>query len=649
MTRIQTLHRAVLVVASLCAFAARPTFADPTKPERKPKDAASMHVTILVPYSALGLGSGRGEVFSGKVHYWPNQGPTWVMLTDLALKDATGRTLSPQTGLTFRLSKEKDAAGGQVEMNGVEDLANVATRIVHESDVALLPLRALVPNVMPSGSGRAAATKELNHEHYHVEISEKYIGAEQISMTPLHRNFTRSVRTLRPSGFQVIDYVLTYEDERDASIMASYAVRMFVHPTATLQDGTRPPAGVFHIEYVHAYQLDWLKEAAVIEGPEWVRRSSKWTETLADQLFFGMAKEGVGDPFDAPSAFALRALRVLSEGVLARLVNIDDGHPKLLAQLTPQLLDLPLSFDPARFVAAHAKTEDPAQRLLLAAAAVLAGTTDEALLRECEIALYAKDDTVRRAALALARALRAESLVLALEKIAASATADDDRALAFLTLGAIGTPEAVAAVDRALAATQNDKTRAAGLRALADAGAEGFLERYAPNVKFGAMNPSTGQFELLPLEAKQAQDALAQLADLSRTLQGDNVGAALSAIKRAMQGETSTDRVKAAVGRGLRDRLGQLGAWLPKVGEFVEDEEFGATVRRMARACGREAIPQILQDLESAQGEARIALAKLAGTTRDPRATAVFERLAESDSDEDVAIADAGKAAARRD
>lgn len=649
MTHRPLLPRLLFATALVTVGADAARAADPVKPERKPKDAASMHVTVLVPYSTLGLGAGRGEVFSGKIHYWPNQGPTWVALTDIGLKDAGGRTLSPQTGLTFRLSKEKDAVGAAVELNGVEDLAKLGTRIVHESDLALLPLRALVPNVMPSGSGRAAAVKELNHEHYHVEINEKYVGAEQISMTPLHRNFTRSVRTLRPSGFQIVDYVLSYEDERDASIMASNSVRMFVHPTATLPDGTRPPAGVFHIEYVHAYQLDWLKETAVIDGPEWVRRNPKWTESLADQLFLGMADEGVGDPFHSPAAFALRALRVLNENVLARLVNIDDGHPKLLAQLTPQLLDLPLSFDPARFIEAHGKTEDPAQRLLLAAAAVTAGANDDALRRECEIALYSKDDVVRRAALLLARALRAESLVLALERIASTATLDDDRAAAYLTLGAIGTPEAVASIEQALKATNTDRARAAGLRALADAGAEGFVEREAPNLKYGAMNPSTGQFDLLPLDAKQSQEALTQLAEFARTLKGDNVGATLSALKKLMQGESSTDRVKAAVGRGLRDRLGQLGPWLLRVGDFVEDEEFGSTVRRMARACGREVIPEILEQLESAQGDQRIALAKLAGATRDPRAMAVFERLAESESDEDVEVADAGRGAARRE
>lgn len=649
MIQNSTVSRVLFAAALLGVAATTARAADPTKPERKPKDAASMHVTILVPYSALGLGSGRGEVFTGKIHYWPNQGPTWVALTDIGLKDANGRTMAPQTGLNFRLSKEKDAGGGAVELNGVDDLAKLATRIVHESDLALLPLRALVPNTMPSGSGRAAAVKELNHEHYHVAISEKYVGAEQISMTPLHRNFTRSVRTLRPSGFQIVDYILSYEDERDASIMASNSVRMFVHPTATLADGTRPPAGVFHIEYVHAYQLDWLKESAVIDGPEWVRRNPKWTETLADQLFLGMGDEGVGDPFNSPSAFALRALRVLNENVMARLVNIDDGHPKLLAQLTPQLLDLPLSFNPARFVEAHGKTEDPAQRLLLAAAAVTAGTTDDALRRECEIALYSKDDTVRRAALMLARALRAESLTLALERIATSATLEDDRASAFLTLGAIGTAEAVASIERALQASSTDRARAAGLRALADAGVDGFVERYLPNVKFGAMNPSTGQFDVLLTDAKQAQDTLVQLAEFARVLKGDNVGAMLSALKKNIQGETSTDRVKAAVGRGTRDRLGQLGPWLVRVGEFAEDDEFGATVRRLARACGREVIGEILEQLESAQGDQRIALAKLAGATRDPRAMAVFERLAESESDEDMEVADAGRGAARRD
>lgn len=649
MIRTKTLLTVLLAASTLCASPVLARAADPAKPERKPKDAASMHVTVLVPYSALELGSGRGEVFSGKLHYWPNQGPTWVLLTDLGLKDASGRTLAPQTGLTFRLSKEKDAVGALVELSGIGDLPKLGTRIIHDSDLALLPLRALVPNVMPSGSGRSAAVKEINHEHYHLAITEKYLGAEQISMTPLHRNFTRSVRTLRPSGLQIIDYILSYEDERDASIMASYAVRMFVHPTATLSDGTRPPAGVFHIEYVHAYQLDWLKETAVIDSPEWVRRNSKWIETLADQLFLGMADEGIGDPFDSPSAFALRALRVLSENVLARLVNIDDGHPKLLAQLAPQLIDLPLSFAPTRFVEAHGKTEDPAQRLLLAAAAVMAGTTDDALRRECEIALYAKDDTVRRAALILARALRAETLVIALERIASTATLDDDRAAAFLTLGAIGTPEAVTSIEQALKATTSDRARAAGLRALADAGVEGFVERYEPNVKFGAMNPSTGQFDVLLTEAKQAGDALTQWAEFSRTLKGDNVGAMLSALKKVMVGESSTDRVKAALGRGLRDRLGQLGPWLLRVGDFVEDDEFGATVRRMARACGREVIPEILERLGAANGEERLALAKLAGATRDPRAMAVFEQLADSESDEDVEVADAGRGAARRD
>jgi len=281
---MNVIARASVLLSMLLCGAAE---AQITKPQqRKPEFAGAAEFLIAVPWTTLELGDGRNETFTGKMIYWKQSGPTYTARTDLRLEDGNGRIVDLSEDFHFRLSKEGDAGGDAVELLSSTIPRELSHRLVDTSDFALVPLRLLFPHKMPTSTGRRDAVKEINHEDYHVEYTEKYNGVTQVSRTRLHKYLSRTVRTFRPSGFQLIDYTLTFEDQRDDTIMAGFGIRMLVHPTLPLPNGDPAPCGVFHIAVIKAFQLDWLKLRSVINEKEWDNRFPEWkNSTLGEHLF----------------------------------------------------------------------------------------------------------------------------------------------------------------------------------------------------------------------------------------------------------------------------------------------------------------------------------------------------------------------------
>lgn len=617
------------------------------KPKSGPSDRARMaEVLIAVPWSTLGLGSGRGETFSGRVACWQSSGSEWSVATDLKLRDGSGAPLAVPEKIRFKLSAEGDALGGGEDLDAAEIPPELRYRLLGASDFGLIPLRMLFRHKMPSGTGSRMATKTISHEKFQATYEEKFLGVETVSRTPLHAFQTRTVRTFVPSGFQLVDYTLTYERENDNTVMAAFGLRMLVHPSRQLPGGVEAPGGVFHIAVLKTHQLDWLQEASPITPTEWDARMSKWYDRLVDQLFAGVAEEAVGNPFESPSAFALRAVHVFNERSLHRLASGAD--PRVLAPIAPQLVDGGPNFDPARFAAARGKTEDPLQRLLLAAAAAAGGAADPEFAADARLALLSKHGDTLRAAFYLARALRDPALNPLVARATAAAARPEDAIFGLLALGAAGGEGAAAGI-APLLGHADERVRAAAFRALADIGDAGAAPKLRdPAARLGALHPETGRFEVLCTDPNQAAEGLEQVLNLAAAARSGDASRLLSALGNAFASEASAKPQAIAVANSAKEWLARTGALTAEFAPFL-DGKSGEAARRVARTSGRVAVPALAARLKQAKGAAKAEPARLLGASRDPRADELLRALSDSEAEADVAAGEAGYAEYRKE
>jgi len=618
-------------------------------PGRKPEGGVAFFVEIAVPWSALELGDGRNERFQGRLKIWDGEGPFHAGATDLVLRDGRGEAVPPPAALSFRLNDQGDAFGGGESLKGSELPRELRYRLIATSDFALLPLRLLFPHEMPASRGSTPASRRIAREGFRVRFEERFAGVERISYTPLRSHSGRTVRTFLPSGFELQDFTLTYEDERDDTVMGGFGLRILVHHDRPLEDGRPAPSGVHHLSVLRTHQLDWMRETTVVPVSDWNKKYNEWWERLPDQLFLELSADAAGNPFQSPVAFALRALRLLDEQTLHRLSSQADA--RTLSALAPHLIELPLSYAPDRFLGAWEASVDPVQRLLLAAAVAETGDRQPRFGIEAEIALHSQDPETLRAALLLARTLRMPELIPALQRIVAGGATEEQKLLALCALGAQPGPDTGDAADailRCLEHSPSNRLRAAALCALADLG-DPSLEPFFNDSQacFGARDPISGQFELLVEDSAKAGELLYRLSKLAAAVRSGTAAEALSAFERALadEGAEPPDGLAwAAAEWSLR-----TAHLTRELGRLLDNPRQGPLARRLVHASGRASAGSLLSDLDRAQGAELEQLAVLLGATKDPRARAILLALRNSDDEDRSDAGDAGFEALRRE
>lgn len=618
-------------------------------PNRHPEGGVKFEVTVEVPWSTLGYGDGRRESFDGRVALYPPDEKdlrNFRVVSEFYVNDGDGKEISvPETRIT--LDKEGDPAAA------VESLAagiprEDRYRLFATSDIALVPLRMVFRHEMPTGRG-GTADKVKDIGDFRVTWSERFLGVERVSATMLQKFESRIERTHKPSGLRILDYTLTFEDERDDTVLASFGVRMFVDPSRAMPDGRAAPAGVHHISVIKCYQLDWRQERTVIGENMWEPLLERWFSRLSDQLFFALDLEGIGDPYQSPSAFALRALHVFDASSVGRLTST--GSTKTLAAISPQLVEAPLAFDPAHFAKAYRESADPVTRLLLAAGAAAAGGATEEYLRAADVGLHSKSTTVQRAAAKLARALADPKLIPALTSTLSAAGAEDVQIQAALALGTIGGEQAVAVLIEQLGRDGDDRVRAAACRAIADSGTPN-SDTYLTGEKtrFGATSPDTGLFEVVIEDPSAASQALAELARLANAARSSDKEVLMDLLTTSLRNEYSDQPDKIALGDSAREWLVRLPKFVPLLEEEVTDPRRKKIARRIAAASGRGAIPELIARLRAAKTtEEKTRAAVLLGCTKDPRAREFLSRMQNSDAIEDFEAAAEGLSALSED
>lgn len=614
---------------------------------RQMDDSVGFLVRIEIPWTTYSLGDGRDETFTGLLKCWPGEGPHMQAATSIQLRNGRGRLMDVPEQILFRLNDKNIAYGAAEDLSGPDLPEELTHRLLAKSDFALIPLRMLYPQEISTSSGGRAATDVIDHESYHAFFQQKFTGVERISRTPLRSYTCRTVRTFRPSGFQLIDYIQTFEDERDMTVMASFAIRMLVHPDRSLSGDQRPPGGVFHISLIRAYQLDWLKEVPVISTEEWERRFDKWTGRLGDQLFLAAAEEGIGDPFDSSAAVALRVMGVLRESALHRLASTAD--PKPLAILASQLAELPLAYDPARFAEARNKSADPVTRLLLGTALAAAGGADEELVHEARLALHSTDGRTLRAAFLLARSLADPRLAAATGAATRACSREEDQILGLRALGAMGGADAAASIREVLGSATSARMRAAGLRALADLGDPALLAAIDDSdLSFGAVHPETGQFEMAITDADAARQALEQIARIAAAARRGAAEPLLEALDEALEAPDPNDPAALGLHHAAREWLVRCGSSVKGLGPLLGDRVYADAAYLVAHGSGRLVAGELVQQYRETDASGRVELGRLLGATRDPRAQEFLQTLRDSDDDTDLEAAAAGFEALRR-
>jgi len=289
--------------------------------------------------------------------------------------------------------------------------------------------------------------------------------------------------------------------------------------------------------------------------------------------------------------------------------------------------------------------------VLLAAAEAAAGKVNDDLLRMARVALHSTDPEVVLAGTYLARALRDPRANQSVAHVVETADSELLRVNALLALGAIGGSFAPDAIRAALRNAGSDRERAAACRALADVGEESLLADIADSdALFGAIDPTTGQFHVLLSDPYQAKEALQRCSRCAAAARSGHAKEVLPVFLEELKGETREDGVDAAVARAAQEWLVRLGPVVPSLGNMLDDSRYGNLARRIARSSGRQVIDIILEQLEESEGQERMTLALLAGTTKDPRAEAWFQQLYdESDDQESLDLALAGLDAVRRE
>ncbi len=386
---------------------------EPTKPTRRPQESGFLEVTLSVPHSVFDFTSGNRSRTTGSIWFERTMGH-YVGGADLEVKDAAGRDIDLPS-LDFKVDAAYDPNGEEESLGGPSIPNEYLFRALSTSDLALLPMRAMLPHRIEFG-GKSKTSHQAKAIGAQVDVAESDLGPGRVGGIMTNRYFTRTVRRFVPSNYELHDYVLTSEDPKDGFVMYSCGLRLLVHPTKTAPDGKRPPSGVFHVTQFEAVQLKWFADGPRFEEDDRLvpareqksLRDSKYATGLENALFDALQVEGIGNPFENPAAFAFVHGELLTEKTFQRLINLN--QPKVLVLTAPFVVENPIPFDPKAHVAAWKKADDPAERLLLAAAAVAGGEKNAQFKREAEIAVHSKDDTVLRAALVLANALGDASL-----------------------------------------------------------------------------------------------------------------------------------------------------------------------------------------------------------------------------------------------
>ena len=614
---------------------------------RRPEGGVADSVGIEVPWSALAPGGLRNQRYAGRLKFWKSDGPHYAAATDLPLPGGNGDA-APGVEFSFRLNKEGDAFGAAEELAGAGGAQLLCDRLLEKSDFALLPLRMLFPHEMPSSSGGRPSARNIDHEKYHVLFEERFAGVETISVTPLRTFDCRTVRTFLPSGFRLVDYTRTFEDDRDKTVMAGFGIRMLVHEARSLPDGRTAPFGVFHFSVLRTHQLDWMRETTVIPVNDWNKQRERWIDRLPDQLFQAIDGEAIGNPFCSPAAFALRVMNLLDEKSLHRLASRAD--PRTLSALAPHLLEWPIGYDPSRFQQAWEEANDPVRRLLLAAAVAATGSWQPRFVAEAEIGMHSRDQETVRAALLLAGVLAKPLLIPALARVAMQGATEDLKILALSALGVTAGPEATEAILAVLGTAPSPRLRAAALGALADTGDDSVETFFSDgDACFGAFDPVTGLFELLVTDSTAASDALYELRQLAAAARGASAQKIATTFKAAFAGAESDDPARRGLAHAASGWSLRLGPHVRDLGGLLDDPGLGQTARRLVRASGRAAVATLLPELMKARGATKIELAVLAGSTHDPRARELLLALRDSDNEDESAAGDAGCDALRRE
>lgn len=625
---------ATLAIATLCLiFCAPPAAADEWSelPRRKPEFGQKMNVAVEILANEIDPAIGN-RTFDFDLAYWKGGE------LDTRFKLATTRTIGGKAApgpREFETTKEYDPIGGRVTIGATPD-AELLLRVVDPSDFALTPMRCLLRHKMPSSAGNAAE-KELSGGGFHVKWSERFAGVKQISITPLQVTRGRSVRTFGPSGFRLVDHYLTYEDARDDSIMGAFCVRVLWRPSRG-DAPDAPPSGVYFAAVFHLTQLDWLKEGEVIPEDAWTNANDEWREMLAEDLFDSIGAEAIGDAFDSPSAFVLRAMNLLTPPILHRVASRTD--PKLLAAIAPIVVDQAVSYDPSRFDKAYEKAVDPVQRLLLGAAAVAAGSKAAATYRaDAALALRSSRPDTLRAAFLLARALGdpelAEAIGAAIERAPPPIAAHG-----LVALGALNAPGARELLLRSSASAE-PLLRAAALRGLADFGDPADANALSAATELGAIDYATGEFRVL-LSGSKAGGALAEIHELAVAAKAGDVDKALTRLQSLSSGLFSTDSGSRAAALASVDWFCRLSSLVSRLDGTRLDGSDGATLRRIAMGSGRRAIPELLSALRAAEGAAKKNVARIVGATKDPRVKEPLQQLSDADADADSEAGSAG-------
>ena len=613
-------------------------------PRRQPESSIKHMVKIDVAWSRLGFGDGRRETYEGKVAFHKPEADgdpetkehdhDYHVVSDIWLRDGDGRMVEPAGDLRFRVDKTGAPIGGPETPRSLEEAGELTRRLVASTDFCLIPLRMLFRHEMPSGRGNRA-TLEARGDGHRVHWSERFGGVETISRTSTMRYESVVTRTFEPSGYRLVDHALTFEDERDDTVLASFAIRMVTHPTMTTPGGDRPPGGVFHIAFVRVFQLDWLKESPIFNLTIWDSHVDKWYGRLADQLFDDIENEAFGDPSDSPSAFALRALGILEPRTVGRIVG--RATPRSLAVIAPHLVDHALPYHPEGFLDGLDIALDPRQRLRLAAAAAAAGHHGERITDLARVGLASGDPAVRLDAFRLARSLRDPTLNDAVTAGLAKTSRDDVLVEGLLALGAAGGAGSVEGVTSVLVNPTSDRVKAAAFRALADTGEAGAAELIDDaNARAGAISPETGRFELWIDRPDEAIDALLDVHRFAAAARANDVDTVLSWLGNALRDEKTNQPDKILRLDTAREWLPRLASIVPILADSLEGHSDSELARLVVRSSGRERVEEILDDLRKAETKAdKMMLARLVGATKDPRARDVLVAMQDSEDLED--------------
>lgn len=393
-----------LAVAWLLLALASDLTAQPERPVRPPVGGGSLHVTLSIAKAHGHLKPGDSD---GEIWFEPTGSKKYRGATTLAPLGADGAAIAlPE--VAFQLDADLDPLGAEEPLPG--PLASgLLLRAATSSDLALIPIRLLLPHKMNYDGTSREATKAVQCVGATVEMREVKLGARRIEGVSHDLYFTRSVRRYQPSGYQIHDYVLTAEDAAEGYVMAGAAMRVLIAPPGAAGATDGPEAGVLLVSRIQCDRLNWLNGRVLVPASEMSGLLEKFGQNLANGLFEAMETEGLGDPFDSPSAVALATTGMLDDKTVARLLNI--GHPKSLAMLAPQLVAARVRFDPAVYLKLWRAADDPVRRLLLAAGARAGGADDPAFVREATLAVAGHDRKALRAARLLASALGDQALV----------------------------------------------------------------------------------------------------------------------------------------------------------------------------------------------------------------------------------------------